>query len=112
MLLADRTRGIRSGLITHHPPLAADEGSCGAVSRFAGGNLERNLAIVAKLNELAAAKGITPGQLAFAWMQHQGEDVVPIPVAEQPVRTGLRSFTQGWIGSGAENHFGPRRTRR
>ncbi|MER6423313.1 aldo/keto reductase [Streptomyces sp. NPDC001137] len=47
--------------------------------RFADGNLERNLATVAKLNELAAAKGITAGQLALAWVQHQGDDVVPIP---------------------------------
>ncbi|MFI6978684.1 aldo/keto reductase [Embleya sp. NPDC050154] len=47
--------------------------------RFADGNLERNLAIVAKLNELAAAKGVTAGQLALAWVQHRGDDVVPIP---------------------------------
>ncbi|MGW2599925.1 aldo/keto reductase [Streptomyces klenkii] len=47
--------------------------------RFADGNLERNLAIVAKLNELADAKGVTAGQLALAWVQHQGDDVVPIP---------------------------------
>ncbi|MFI8522450.1 aldo/keto reductase [Streptomyces sp. NPDC085481] len=47
--------------------------------RFADGNLERNLAIVAKLDELAAAKAVTTGQLALAWVQHRGEDVVPIP---------------------------------
>ncbi|MFC5144854.1 aldo/keto reductase [Streptomyces aureoversilis] len=47
--------------------------------RFADGNLERNLAIVAKLNELAAQKGVTAGQLALAWVQHRGDDVVPIP---------------------------------
>nr|WP_198151444.1 aldo/keto reductase [Kibdelosporangium sp. MJ126-NF4] len=47
--------------------------------RFADGNLERNLAIVARLDELAAAKGVTAGQLALAWVQHQGTDVVPIP---------------------------------
>ncbi|MFI2281695.1 aldo/keto reductase [Nocardia beijingensis] len=47
--------------------------------RFADGNLERNLAIVAKLNELAAEKEVTAGQLALAWVQHRGEDVVPIP---------------------------------
>ncbi|MFF5532884.1 aldo/keto reductase [Streptomyces cinerochromogenes] len=47
--------------------------------RFADGNLERNLAIVAKLNELAAAKSVTAGQLALAWVQHRGDDVVPIP---------------------------------
>ncbi|MER7952472.1 aldo/keto reductase [Streptomyces sp. NPDC096079] len=47
--------------------------------RFAGGNLERNLAIVAQLNELAGAKGVTTGQLALAWVQRRGDDVVPIP---------------------------------
>ncbi|GGY08544.1 aldo/keto reductase [Streptomyces tanashiensis] len=47
--------------------------------RFADGNLERNLAIVAQLNELAEAKGVTTGQLALAWVQHRGDDVVPIP---------------------------------
>ena len=47
--------------------------------RFADGNLERNLAIVARLNELAEAKGVTAGQLALAWVQHRGDDVVPIP---------------------------------
>ncbi|MER7462204.1 aldo/keto reductase [Streptomyces sp. NPDC097981] len=47
--------------------------------RFADGNRERNLAIVTRLNELAAAKGVTAGQLALAWVQHRGDDVVPIP---------------------------------
>ncbi|MFI6090171.1 aldo/keto reductase [Streptomyces sp. NPDC051218] len=47
--------------------------------RFADGNLERNLPIVATLNTLAEQKGITAGQLALAWVQHRGEDVVPIP---------------------------------
>ncbi|WP_338694596.1 aldo/keto reductase [Streptomyces sp. Q6] len=47
--------------------------------RFADGNLERNLAIVARLEELAARKGVTAGQLALAWVHHQGDDVVPIP---------------------------------
>ncbi|WP_405743710.1 aldo/keto reductase [Streptomyces sp. NBC_01525] len=47
--------------------------------RFADGNLEQNLAIVRKLEELAAARGVTAGQLALAWVQHRGDDVVPIP---------------------------------
>ncbi|WP_310717884.1 aldo/keto reductase [Streptomyces lydicus] len=47
--------------------------------RFADGNLEQNLAIVEKLNELAAGKGVSAGQLALAWVQHRGDDVVPIP---------------------------------
>ncbi|MFE0188695.1 aldo/keto reductase [Streptomyces sp. NPDC058989] len=47
--------------------------------RFADGNLEQNLAIVGKLNELAAEKGVSAGQLALAWVQYRGDDVVPIP---------------------------------
>ncbi|MCX4636989.1 aldo/keto reductase [Streptomyces sp. RPA4-5] len=47
--------------------------------RFADGNLEQNLTIVKKLDELAAEKGVTAGQLALAWVQHRGADVVPIP---------------------------------
>ncbi|MEV0256033.1 aldo/keto reductase [Streptomyces sp. NPDC050732] len=47
--------------------------------RFTDGNLERNLSIVETLESLAAAKGVTAGQLALAWVQHRGDDVVPIP---------------------------------
>ncbi|MFG2499039.1 aldo/keto reductase [Streptomyces sp. NPDC048441] len=47
--------------------------------RFADGNLERNLAIVEALDALAAEKGVTAGQLALAWVQHRGDNVVPIP---------------------------------
>ncbi|MFE6160914.1 aldo/keto reductase [Streptomyces sp. NPDC056486] len=47
--------------------------------RFADGNLERNLSIVAALDALAAKKGVTAGQLALAWVQHRGDNVVPIP---------------------------------
>jgi aryl-alcohol dehydrogenase-like predicted oxidoreductase len=50
-----------------------------AQPRFAEGNLERNLAIVDVLEKLAAERGVTAGQLALAWVGHQGEDVVPIP---------------------------------
>ena len=47
--------------------------------RFAGENLEHNLAIVEALKALAAERGVTAGQLALAWVQHKGSDVVPIP---------------------------------
>jgi aryl-alcohol dehydrogenase-like predicted oxidoreductase len=47
--------------------------------RFAGEALEANLAIVAAVREVAEAKGVTPGQLALAWVLAQGDDVVPIP---------------------------------
>jgi aryl-alcohol dehydrogenase-like predicted oxidoreductase len=47
--------------------------------RFTGENLDANLAIVDKVAELASAKGITPAQLALAWVLAQGDDIVPIP---------------------------------
>jgi aryl-alcohol dehydrogenase-like predicted oxidoreductase len=47
--------------------------------RFAEEALAANLAIVDAVREIAEAKGVTPGQVALAWVLAQGEDVVPIP---------------------------------
>ena len=41
--------------------------------------MEANARIVAKLEEIAGEKGITPAQLALAWVLAQGENIVPIP---------------------------------
>jgi aryl-alcohol dehydrogenase-like predicted oxidoreductase len=47
--------------------------------RFTGENLEANLKLAAKVAEIAEEKGITPAQLALAWVLAQGGDIVPIP---------------------------------
>jgi aryl-alcohol dehydrogenase-like predicted oxidoreductase len=47
--------------------------------RFTGDNLEANLELVAKVEELAAEKDATPAQFALAWVLAQGDDLVPIP---------------------------------
>ncbi len=47
--------------------------------RFTGQNLDANLKLAAKVAEIAEEKGITPAQLALAWVLAQGEDLVPIP---------------------------------
>jgi len=47
--------------------------------RFQGDNFARNLALVEQVRALAAAKGVSAGQLALAWVLAQGEDLVPIP---------------------------------
>ena len=47
--------------------------------RFTGDNLEANLQLASKVKEIAEEKGITPAQLAIAWVLAQGEDLVPIP---------------------------------
>jgi aryl-alcohol dehydrogenase-like predicted oxidoreductase len=47
--------------------------------RFEGENFERNLKLVERVEEIAAEKGVSAGQLALAWVLAQGEDIVPIP---------------------------------
>ena len=47
--------------------------------RFQGKNFDANMRAVARVQELAAQKGATPGQVALAWLLHRGEDIVPIP---------------------------------
>jgi aryl-alcohol dehydrogenase-like predicted oxidoreductase len=47
--------------------------------RFTGENLQANLQLAEKVEQIAADKGITPAQLAIAWVLAQGEDLVPIP---------------------------------
>jgi aryl-alcohol dehydrogenase-like predicted oxidoreductase len=47
--------------------------------RFQGENFQRNLELVARIEELAREKGTTPSQLALAWVLRQGNDIVPIP---------------------------------
>jgi aryl-alcohol dehydrogenase-like predicted oxidoreductase len=47
--------------------------------RFTGDNLDANLKLAAKVAQIAEEKGITPAQLALAWVLAQGEDIVPIP---------------------------------
>ncbi|MFD5702903.1 aldo/keto reductase [Streptomyces lasiicapitis] len=71
-------RGFLTGRVTSVDALEADD-IRRTQPRFADGNLERNLAIVDALNDIAARRGVTAGQLALAWVQHRGADVVPIP---------------------------------
>jgi aryl-alcohol dehydrogenase-like predicted oxidoreductase len=71
-------RGFLSGRFSS--PEELDEGDFRRYGpRFTGENLEHNKGLVARVRELAAEKGITPGQLALAWVMHRGEHIVPIP---------------------------------
>jgi aryl-alcohol dehydrogenase-like predicted oxidoreductase len=51
--------------------------------RFQSDNFRKNLDLVARVEELARAKGCTPAQLALAWLLAQGDDIVPIPGTKQ-----------------------------
>jgi aryl-alcohol dehydrogenase-like predicted oxidoreductase len=71
-------RGFLSGRFTS--PDELDEGDFRRSGpRFTGENLEANLRLAAKVEEIAADKGITPAQLALAWILAQGDDLAPIP---------------------------------
>jgi aryl-alcohol dehydrogenase-like predicted oxidoreductase len=71
-------RGFLSGQVTSPDDFAADDFRRNN-PRFQGENFERNLAVVERIRQLADQKGVTPGQLAIAWVLAQGDDVVPIP---------------------------------
>ena len=47
--------------------------------RFQEGNIDQNLRLRQRLEQIAGEKGITVAQLSLAWLLHQGEDIVPIP---------------------------------
>jgi len=54
--------------------------------RFQGENFARNLALVEQVQAMAENKGLTPGQLALAWVLAQGQDIIPIPGTRQLAR--------------------------
>ncbi|SCY61294.1 aldo/keto reductase [Desulfoluna spongiiphila] len=71
-------RGFLTGTITDTKEM--DSGDFRRMSpRFEEENLDRNLALVASVRELAREKQCTPAQIALAWVMARGEDIVPIP---------------------------------
>ncbi|TQF02596.1 aldo/keto reductase [Kitasatospora acidiphila] len=60
--------------------------------RLQGANYDQNMAIAAKIKEVATRHDLTPAQLAIAWTLHQGDDVVPIPGTKR--RTYLEENTR------------------
>ena len=71
-------RGFLSGRFTS--PEELEEGDFRrSVPRFAGDNLQANQRLAAKVAEIAGEKGVTPAQLALAWVVAQGGHIVPIP---------------------------------
>jgi aryl-alcohol dehydrogenase-like predicted oxidoreductase len=54
--------------------------------RFQGENFQKNLELVAKVEEIAKEHKCTPAQLALAWVIAQGDDIVPIPGTRHPER--------------------------
>ncbi len=71
-------RGVLTGTIKSANDFAADDFRH-TVPRYQGANLTHNLTIVGRIEVIAHDAGITPAQLALAWVLAQGQDIVPIP---------------------------------
>jgi len=71
-------RGFLTGTISSTQSLDPDDFRA-RNPRFQGAALEQNLSLVRAVRELAETLGVTPGQLALAWVLAQGDDIVPIP---------------------------------
>jgi aryl-alcohol dehydrogenase-like predicted oxidoreductase len=71
-------RGFLTGTLRTLAPLADDDFRR-SQPRMQGDNLAANLAIVERIEALAAEHDATPAQIALAWVHAQGDDIVPIP---------------------------------
>ena len=71
-------QGFLSGAITSPDDFAEDD-IRRSQSRFQGDNFQKNLDLVNVVRAMAGDKGITPAQLALAWLLHQGDHIVSIP---------------------------------
>ena len=71
-------RGFLTGQFKRFDDLPADDYRRFS-PRFQGGNFQKNLDLVKRVEQIAAEKGCTPSQLALAWVLAQGQDIVPIP---------------------------------
>ena len=72
-------RGFLTGRWRSIEDLPEDDTRSARFPRFAEENFQKNLELADKVREVADGKGITPGQLALAWLLAQGTDIVPIP---------------------------------
>jgi aryl-alcohol dehydrogenase-like predicted oxidoreductase len=72
-------RGFLTGTIKKNTNLGPTDARFRRYPRFAGENIEKNEALVERVRAIAERKGVTPAQLALAWLLAKGEEVVPIP---------------------------------
>jgi aryl-alcohol dehydrogenase-like predicted oxidoreductase len=72
-------RGFLTGTIKKNTNLGDKDARFRRYPRFAGENFEKNEALVERVRAIAERKGVTPAQLALAWVLAKGEDLVPIP---------------------------------
>jgi aryl-alcohol dehydrogenase-like predicted oxidoreductase len=72
-------RGFLTGWWRSVEDMPEGDTRAGRFPRFEEENFRKNLELAYKVREIADEKGVTPGQLALAWLLHRGDDIVPIP---------------------------------
>src|SRR5919205_142090 len=72
-------RGFLTGRFKSIEDMPEDDTRSARFPRFAEENFMKNVELADRVREVADGKGVTPGQLALAWLLAQGEDIVPIP---------------------------------
>ena len=70
--------------------------------RFVGENFGRNQRLVDEVEAIAAELGVTPGQIALAWLLTKGDNVVPIPGTKRVTRVEENVAADGIELSGAQ----------
>ncbi|HEV2744799.1 MAG TPA: aldo/keto reductase [Rubrobacter sp.] len=72
-------RGFLTGRFKSIEDMPEEDTRSARFPRFAEENFMKNVELADRVREVADDKGVTPGQLALAWLLAQGEDIVPIP---------------------------------
>jgi aryl-alcohol dehydrogenase-like predicted oxidoreductase len=72
-------RGFLTGRFASHSDLPSNDSRSQRYPRFAEENFDHNRQLVERVREIAERRGVTPGQLALAWVLAKGDDLVPIP---------------------------------
>ncbi len=70
--------GVLSRGLLSNSPVSAQGDFRAHLPRFSGGNLEKNRQLVDAIARFAADRGVSPAQIALAWVLHRGDDIVPV----------------------------------
>jgi aryl-alcohol dehydrogenase-like predicted oxidoreductase len=105
-------RGFLTGTAKRAEELPADDWRAKGDPRLQGKNFDENMKLAELVRQFAEEKSATPGQVALAWLLHQGYDVVPLPGTKrrntwrktsQPLR--LNSHRLTWkVGGFVSSH--------
>ena len=72
-------RGILTGAYRSEKDFDKSDYRMAGNPRFADGALAKNLTLVDEVAKIAKSKGVTPAQIALAWVLAKGDDIIPIP---------------------------------